>query len=59
MQRTLKAIEYRDVAHVTIQGGVAGAATWALVSLLLSLACLLLIRRASKRSDEPRGGRAG
>ena len=58
VQRTLKAIEYRDVAHVTIQGGVAGAATWVLVSLLLSLACLLLIRRASKRSDAPRSERA-
>ena len=36
-----------------------GAATWAAVPMLLSLACLLLIRRASKRSDEPPGRTRG
>ena len=43
VQRTFLAIDARDLPHVTIQGGVAGAAAWAIVCFALGVVCLLAI----------------
>lgn len=52
VQRTFLAIEARDLPHVTIQGGVAGAAAWAIVCFVLGAACLLAICWI-RRTQEP------
>lgn len=48
VRRTLVATEYRDVSHVTIQGGVAGNAGIAAGCVLATLLCLFLLRMARR-----------
>jgi len=47
-EHTLQAFRARDLSHVTIQGGVAGNASMAMVALLLTGLCVYGARRARK-----------